>query len=322
MELTPAASEDMDASLYGGECGSLDSSSMEQEDAIRAAIALSQPLVGPKEPFSALSLQYADNPKFLYKLQTGASVYSFVRRVRGDGNCFYRSLLFSVLEFALLPPPHVAPLEHFQLVDAFYTHFTASPTHMQTSGIYSDLIIDDFYDTTLALVDFATARTREQQGRTSLTEAGERRQRQALVAELEVRMNHEDVVQWYITWLRCLTSFQLQSHADVYSPYLVEHASIKAFCQAEVDGINREVDALQILALCTELQVAVHIEYLDNSDGPLKGYTIPEGKEPLVTVLYRPGHYDIIYTNDHHNNKLPDTAGVQAAATERKEATD
>ena len=320
MESSGVPCDDMDASLYGGDGGSLEQSALvEQEEAIRIAIRQSQPLVGPKEAFTALQAAYADNPKFLYKLRTGSSVYSHVRRVRGDGNCFYRSLLFSILEFAILPPLSISPPRHFELVSAFHAQFVASPQSMLASGIYTDIIVEDFYDTTLDLVTFACTRTLEQQGRVQLSDEGERAVRRALLVELETRMCDEERVQWYITWLRCLTSFHLQSHPDDYAPYMVDHPSVKAFCTAEVDGINREADAPQILALCSEMQLAVHIEYLDNSQGPLHGYTLPEGKEAVITVLYRPGHYDIIYKKDE--GKV-EAGGSAAGTSERKEPTE
>ena len=322
MESNAAPSDDVDASLYGGDSASLDPLSVEQEEAIRLSIRQSQPLVGPLEPFTALQAAYADNPKFLHKLRTGADVYGHVRRVRGDGNCFYRSLLFSILEFALLPPPSIPPARHFELVQAFYTQFTASPGAMLASGVYTDIIVEDFYETTLDVVKFATARTLQQLGRTALSDAAERAVRRQLLVELEARMNDEERVQWYITWLRCLTSYHLQTHPDDYAPYMVDHPSVKAFCTAEVDGINREADAPQILALCTEMQLPVHIEYLDNSDGPLRGYTIPEGRDAVITVLYRPGHYDIIYKRDD-GSKADAAAGrgtAHSGTSERKEA--
>ena len=317
--------DDADASLYSGD-GSMDLHVLDQEDEIRAAIAASQPLVGAKESFSSLQEQYADNPRFLYKLQTGSARYSHIRRVRGDGSCYYRSLLFAVLEFALLPPPSVSSARHFHLVSAFYAHFTAAPAAIITSGVYEELIVEDFYSSTLQLVDFATERTLQQQGRVALSDPEERAERSLLLAELLQRMNDADACMYSITWLRCLTSFQLQTHSDTYAPYLVEpYASVKAFCAAEVDGINREVDALQILALCTELHVAVHVEYMDGSEGPLCGYVIPEGKEPLVTLLYRPGHYDIIYRRDDEEKAVAAASGAtaarDAAAAERKDAT-
>ena len=301
--------------------------SQSQEDAIKEAIKLSQPLVGLKEPFTSLQSSYEDNPRFLYKLQTGAATYSHVRRVRGDGNCFYRSLLFSVLEFALLPSPTLSPLLHYQLCQQFYDTFLAAPNALVSSGLYSEMVIEEFFESTKTLVDFALRRTLDQRGLCPLDTPEERAERERLLDGLHALMNAEDTAPWHITWLRCLTSFQMQTHADEYSPYLVDHASVKAFCVAEVDGMDREVDAPQILALCREMRVAVHIEYLDNSEGPLNGYVIPEGKTPLVTVLYRPGHYDIIYRREDGDKEKGGMAvhsaeqGGGAVTSERKEAT-
>ena len=56
-----------------------------------------------------------------------------------------------------------------------------------------------------------------------------------------------------------------------------------------------ECEQIHIIALCEALGVAVAIEYLDGSSGPLSCLTLPEGREPAITLLYRPGHYDILY---------------------------
>ena len=301
---------------------------LSQEEAIRADIRAAQPLVGEKEDFSCLRLQYADNPRFLHKIQSAGSQYSHIRRVRGDGNCFYRSYLFAVLEFAILPPPSVPPAQHFAIVAAFHSQFLSAPAAMQADGVYDSVIVDDFYSNTLELVQFAVQRSIAQQGKQDWTEA-ERGVRRQLLAELLSRMNDDSqgsLCNWYITWLRCLTSAQLQRRPELYSPYLVDHSSIKAFCAAEVDCMNREVDAVQILALTTELGVAVRIEYLDGSEGSgLHGYVMPEGKQEdgVVTLLYRPGHYDIIYRREDTPGKgdaAAEAAGT-AAGTEGEQPT-
>ncbi len=59
----------------------------------------------------------------------------------------------------------------------------------------------------------------------------------------------------------------------------------------------------QIIALCEQMDVAVKIEYLDGKEFSecLSSVTIPDelaamrsSMKPL-TLLYRPGHYDILY---------------------------
>lgn len=72
--------------------------------------------------------------------------------------------------------------------------------------------------------------------------------------------------------------------------------------------MGKECDQPQIAALTEALQVGVKIEYLDGSAGPgqdLQSYvcspTVPatEQQEPVpITLLYRPGHYDILYPRE------------------------
>ena len=71
-----------------------------QEEAIKAHVAASQPLVGPVEPISVLRAEYAANPSFAGKIDSLCGVASSIRRARGDGNCFYRSYCFAIMEWA------------------------------------------------------------------------------------------------------------------------------------------------------------------------------------------------------------------------------
>ena len=71
-----------------------------QEEAISAQIAASQPLVGPVENIAVLRAEYAANPRFLGKIDSLCSVATAIRRARGDGNCFYRSYCFAIMEWA------------------------------------------------------------------------------------------------------------------------------------------------------------------------------------------------------------------------------
>uniref|UniRef100_A0A7I4DW99 Ubiquitinyl hydrolase 1 n=1 Tax=Physcomitrium patens TaxID=3218 RepID=A0A7I4DW99_PHYPA len=70
---------------------------------IRAADADKLELVGDKEPLSVLEEEYkAGSPVFLAKLLILKQSYGAIRRARGDGNCFFRSFMFSYLEHLLV----------------------------------------------------------------------------------------------------------------------------------------------------------------------------------------------------------------------------
>lgn len=84
--------------------------------------------------------------------------------------------------------------------------------------------------------------------------------------------------------------------------------SVEQFCRRFVEPMGEESDHVHMVALTDALQVPIRVVYLDRSQGgdgedgapnthdfaPSEG----EGKPPAVHVLYRPGHYDIIYPRD------------------------
>jgi len=48
--------------------------------------------------------------------------------------------------------------------------------------------------------------------------------------------------------------------------------------------------------LTAAVGVGVRVMYLDRGDGAtVASHDFPEDKEPVINLLYRPGHYDILY---------------------------
>lgn len=57
-----------------------------------------------------------------------------------------------------------------------------------------------------------------------------------------------------------------------------------------------ESDHLHITALTTALGVTVRVQYMDRGEGGrVNHHDFPEGTKPSIYILYRPGHYDILY---------------------------
>ena len=58
----------------------------------------------------------------------------------------------------------------------------------------------------------------------------------------------------------------------------------------------QESDNIHIIALTTVTGIKVRIMYLDRgSNEEASPHDFPEDTEPAVHLLYRPGHYDILY---------------------------
>ena len=58
----------------------------------------------------------------------------------------------------------------------------------------------------------------------------------------------------------------------------------------------RESDHIHITALAQLLDIPVRVQYMDRGEGDAVNYhDFPEGSNPLIHLLYRPGRYDILY---------------------------
>ena len=59
----------------------------------------------------------------------------------------------------------------------------------------------------------------------------------------------------------------------------------------------KESDHIHIIAMCTALGTGVRVRYMDRGTGTeVTAHDFPEGCIPAIHLLYRPGHYDILYT--------------------------
>lgn len=68
------------------------------------------------------------------------------------------------------------------------------------------------------------------------------------------------------------------------------------FSHQEVEPMAKESDQIHIIALTDALGVCVRVVYMDRGGNSVNHHDFPEdGSRPLVNLLYRPGHYDILY---------------------------
>jgi ubiquitin thioesterase protein OTUB1 len=118
-------------------------------------------------------------------------------------------------------------------------------------------------------------------------------------SQLHDKLNEENSTSDYCTWyLRVLTAAQMKSDPDRFLPFLLAEESssgllsmdIPTFCSREVEPMNKECGMVQVAALAECFGVRVKIEYMDGRIVEDEG-----GKRMEITLLYRPGHYDILY---------------------------
>jgi len=244
-----------------------------QLDAIEQEIKATQPLTTEQQDLAALKPQY-EAKYFLLGIDELAQKYAKIRQTRGDGNCYYRSFLYSLSEKLL---------EDTSERSRVLKYVKESNQFVTSVGGYSEMAIDMFYE---SLVEFL-------EGLSSAS---------AMHKELIEENATSDYCTWY---LRVLTATFLKSDPLRFEPYLEDgYYDIATFCQREIEPMGRECSMIQVIALAEAFQVQVAIEYLDGREFHPKtkggsGLTVhsfgPESATTRLTLLYRPGHYDILY---------------------------
>nr|CCA18842.1 ubiquitin thioesterase otubain putative [Albugo laibachii Nc14] len=307
------------------------------------------PLIGESLSVLCLRAEYADNANsavFAQGIDYLHRHYDAMRRVRGDGNCFFRALIYALCE-QLLPSTAREILEHQQerksidlttqtahdrafserLEDSIerIDHTCVAATAAATSSLltahiqqkirrskaelvalgYSETAIDTFWET---FMDYLVTLTMHFSVFT--------------VQDFQTEGGESEYLVWYA---RLLTAGYLKQHAERFRPFiagLCPGQTVEQFCSAEVEPMGKECDQPQIMALAEALDICVRIEYLDGraslgSDLPhyicrsssrestsIQGKADPDASEaatspanPTITIhlLYRPGHYDILY---------------------------
>jgi len=250
------------------------------------------PLVAPTVPLTGLRSEYA-SPTYLAQIDWLSSHgWTGLRRARGDGDCFYRSMAFAYVERILNAPD--LPLA----VATSLSTIEGRLADLRTAG-FEPLVYEDFYETLRDLVLNIVEPDVEGKMLTSAT--------------LLQRFQDPEVSNSIVVFLRLLTSAHIRLNADDFVPFLfdpetTEPVGVRHFCESQVEATGREADHPQVLALSRALKVSIEVAYMDgnvatSADGAVSGAvdfvrvdtedargngTIP------ITLLYRPGHYDIL----------------------------
>ena len=103
-----------------------------------------------------------------------------------------------------------------------------------------------------------------------------------------------------VCYARLWASAHIKANADQFAPFvsaLHPGVDLARFCTAEVEGMGKECDEVQVIATTQALGTPVRLLYIDGSPGdePAQHVRPDDSAEPLATLLYRPGHYDVLY---------------------------
>ncbi|XP_021900255.1 ubiquitin thioesterase otubain-like isoform X1 [Carica papaya] len=289
----PVADDEVEsaASVLASEFGwssFVDDDIMQQQSAIRKEEAEKIPFVGDKEPLSSLAAEYqSGSPILLEKIKVLSGQYSAIRRTRGDGNCFFRSFMFSYLE-------HILESQDREEVDRIKVNIEECRKTLQSLG-YADFTFEDFFSLFLEQLDSVL-----QGSGTSINHN-----------ELVTRSRDQSVSDYVVMFFRFVTSGEIRKRSEFFEPFILglTNATVEQFCKSSVEPMGEESDHVHITALSDALGVPIRVVYLDRSSCDTGGVSVnhhdflpvaadnnAKTTSPFITLLYRPGHYDILYS--------------------------
>ncbi|CAL4999991.1 unnamed protein product [Urochloa decumbens] len=231
------------------------------------------PCVGDKEPLSSLAAEFqSGSPILQEKIKLLGEQYGALRRTRGDGNCFYRSFMFSYLE-------HILETQDKAEVDRIMIKIEECKKTLLSLG-YIEFTFEDFFSIFVDLL--------------------------------------ESVLQGHEAPIGFVTSGEIQRRSEFFEPFIsgLTNSTVAQFCKVSVEPMGEESDHVHIIALSDALGVPIRVMYLDRSscdtgnlsvnhhdfipsgnacEGDAAMTSTPAAEKPYITLLYRPGHYDILY---------------------------
>lgn len=200
------------------------------------------------------------------KFKELCTLFKSMRKVRGDGNCFYRAFCFAHLE---------SLLQNDRALQRFKDKVIESGKDLRSAG-FDESAFNHLLTTFLHVVDQCKAACNDRE--------------ETLYRVFNETTTSNSIVQY----LRLLTSAHLQNNADFFKNF-VESTNLRVYCTQEVEAMAMECDHVDILALSEALGVSLHIVSMEGEDRQLAHHTIPEGAQASMHLLYKTAHYDILY---------------------------
>ncbi|KAI1272179.1 peptidase C65 Otubain-domain-containing protein [Xylaria sp. FL0933] len=256
---------------------------------------LKGPLVGEKTSSQAITEEYARaDPTFVAKTMALPQTYSHYRPIQGDGNCGYRAIAFGYFET-------LVQCGDVNLVQNELERMTALNSYIEEVGGHDP-----------SMIEFMVAETIDLFNDIIPVMSGGNDAMPVLVA----KFNDANTSQCIVYHLRLLASARLKGHPDQYASWL--DTDIDTYLNTTVMPVNREIDNICVALvhdiLLKPVNIVLEIAYLDRSEGAeVNVHRFPgeaNGQDPstlgpAIYLLYRPGHYDILYREARAPVALP-----------------
>ncbi|KGO40239.1 Ovarian tumor, otubain [Penicillium expansum] len=236
------------------------------------------PLVSTKQSSHSIALDYSNaDPTLATKTNALAITHPECRIMKGDGNCGWRAVAFGYFETLFA-------LRDTLRIETEIRRMKSLTTLLEWVGL-SDSIYEIFVDATEDVLNRTHAAI--QNGA----------QDESFLVEAFNEVYCSDAI---ITHFRILTSAWMKLNPNRYQAFLP--MPLNQYCSSRIDPVKTEIDEVGLQALIDGViegsGFGVEILYLDRSEGDVVTPHQLSSNSPngaTIRLLYRPGHYDILY---------------------------
>ncbi|KAJ3224273.1 OTU domain, ubiquitin aldehyde binding [Clydaea vesicula] len=233
-------------------------------------------LISQKMDFTQLKLEYSKSGSNL------TSQYSMMRTTRRDGNCFYRAVGFRFCEILKRElSDQNNSTSKFKPWATWAFNNVKESKNLLVKGGYDLIAVEDFYTMFIETLN---------------------KEPDQIFADFLTEYVSDTIV----CYLKLVTAAYLKLNSEMFEMFILDsYPTLEDFISSQVVPMNIEADNPQIVALVNALGLNVKIANLDTSltqNGEENYHDFSPFESvvdniPTVTLLFRPGHYDILYPN-------------------------
>jgi len=250
-----------------------------------------QPLVSGQLSLDVLLAEFSEHANFSRQMKSliAGERHRAYRQMRRDGNCFYRAFLLGLFE-------KIEANQDQQLL-ASVTELVTDSLHRSIQFGFEGYTIEDFYYAFMDELAFYQQKLLALAAGT----ADAFKSKDGMGDSAIERMSNKNHAQYLIFWARMLASLYMRANEKDYSAFVpAEKGGFMAWLRSDVEALHSEADHLQAVALSKALRVPVTLYCIENvqKGGPSKVETMGDDVKSEYDLLFRPGHYDLLYRAD------------------------
>ena len=245
---------------------------VEYENAIKAEIEQTTPLISDQLEIQILLDDYKDNLEYANSVKIITEKYKYIRKVRRDGNCFYRAFIYRLFEYICMKNDNTLFNDILKKIEGI--------KDLTAKNGYDWMIVEDFY--TVFYGEFCSCFNSVNNNGVSVRDY------------MDNLFKDKEKGNYLIYFMRFCIAAYLKDNRQLYEMYI--EGNFDTWIRKEVEAIDNEADQIQIMACVNYFEIGVKIEYLNKYKNEVVKF--PEDKKDediFIEVLFTPGHYDILY---------------------------